>query len=124
MTEIVDRKIRTTLYETRDVVRSLSSILILAVTIDQQDCRTRKPFIFEESRDGGHSALYATIHGRNRVSARHAISKGWHCAQDQSWHFLISHNTCRQLTNDSSDCRVRPAGYEDTYVSNKPGAEE
>ena len=30
MTEIVDRKIRTTLYETRDVVRSLSSILILA----------------------------------------------------------------------------------------------
>lgn len=32
MTEIVDRKIRTTLYETRDVLRSLSSILIRAET--------------------------------------------------------------------------------------------
>ena len=44
MTDIVDRKIRTTLYEIRDVVRSSSSILILAKTYRSAEHEDRPSF--------------------------------------------------------------------------------
>ena len=46
MTEIVDRKMRTTLYETRDVVRSLSSILILAKNYRSARLQNKKTVFF------------------------------------------------------------------------------
>ena len=46
MTEVVDRKIRTALYETRDVARSLSSILILAKTCRSAGLQNKKTVQF------------------------------------------------------------------------------